>query len=94
METSHDIELTPEQKGVLASLAEETGESVASLIDKVLDELQERVRASRVHQKEMPKPMWERIRDGFATVPKEEMETLPTDGSTQVDHYVYGVPKR
>jgi predicted lactoylglutathione lyase len=42
METNR-IELTPEQKGVLASLSQETGEPVDVLIDKVLQELQGRV---------------------------------------------------
>ena len=44
--------------------------------------------------KEAPKPIWEKIRDGFATVPAEEMADLPTDGAAQVDHYAYGLPKR
>jgi hypothetical protein len=46
MET-RNVELTPKQKGVLASLSEETGESISALIDQVLDELQERLRAAR-----------------------------------------------
>jgi hypothetical protein len=40
-------ELTPEQKGVLASLSEETGEPISALINQVLDALQERLRARR-----------------------------------------------
>jgi hypothetical protein len=44
METGNR-ELTPEQKCVLASLSEETGEPIAALIDQVLDALQERQRA-------------------------------------------------
>jgi hypothetical protein len=46
MET-RNVELTPKQKAVLASLSEETGESISALIDQVLDELRERLRAAR-----------------------------------------------
>ncbi len=106
METKHNIELTPEQKGVLASLAKETGESASSLIDKLLDELQERLRAARAnghdHEATEPaqstetprKPIWAKIRDAFDHVPQEEMDELPTDGAANVDHYAYGLPKR
>jgi hypothetical protein len=52
METNR-IELTPEQKGILSSLSQETGEPVDALIDQVLKELQGRVQT--------PKP-------GFKTV--------------------------
>lgn len=106
METRHDIKLTPEQKGVLASLARETGESAASIMDKVLDELQERLRAARMHGRgnedtepappaQTPhKPFWARIREAFDQVPEEEMNELPADGAANVDHYAYGLPKR
>ena len=100
METNN-IELTPEQKGMLASLAQETGEPVNALIDQALEDLQERLRTRNPNgikesdrQKEAPKPIWEKIRDGFAQVPEEEMKELPTDGAAQVDHYAYGLPKR
>jgi predicted transcriptional regulator len=100
METNN-IELTPEQKGMLASLAQETGEPVDALIDKALEDLQERLHTKRTsgikegdRHKETPKPIWEKIRDGFAQVPEEEMQELPTDGAAQVDHYAYGLPKR
>lgn len=34
------------------------------------------------------------IAEIVADVPSEELAKLPTDGATQVDHYVYGLPKR
>jgi hypothetical protein len=39
MET-HRIELTPEQKGMLAALAQETGKPVTALLQEALDALQ------------------------------------------------------
>lgn len=51
METT-GIELTPEQKGMLAALSQETGEPVDALIDKALKELQGRVRTPKKGFKE------------------------------------------
>jgi hypothetical protein len=48
----------------------------------------------RYHKAEAPKPIWEKIRAGFANIPEEELESLPVDGAAQVDHYAYGLPKR
>ncbi|ETW95527.1 MAG: hypothetical protein ETSY1_30250 [Candidatus Entotheonella factor] len=116
METSH-IELTPEQKDVLASLAQETGETASSLIDKVLDELQERLRATRMHEREAAEPspaanvqrtasevkeevnknapsVLDIFRETWKAIPEEELAAMPEDGAEQVDHYIYGTPKR
>lgn len=100
METNK-IELTPEQQSVLASLAEETGEPVDVLIDKALEVLQGLMRAGRTngeqdsHRKEeTQKPIWEQFAEAFEDVSDEELEKLPTDLAANVDHYVYGLPKR
>jgi len=107
METTQ-FELTPEQKGLLESLARETGMSVASLIAKALEKLQEDVhpphvnsetnssdaQASAVLLQESRKPIWEHFEDASRTIPDEELDRLPTDLAAQIDHYVYGTPKR
>jgi len=100
METKK-IELTPEQKGVLAALSEETGESVSALIDQVLDTLQERMRAAHASGQqcnhatdETAKPVWEKIIEAGRRIPEEELKDLPTDLAANVDHYAYGLPKR
>jgi hypothetical protein len=40
------------------------------------------------------KPIWEEIREISERVPAEEWDRLPTDGSVQHDHYLYGTPKK
>jgi hypothetical protein len=99
METGN-IELTPEQKGVLASLSQETGESVSALIDKALEDLQEHMRAGRTKGKQehhsteqASKPIWEKFIEASLEIPDEELDRLPSDGATQHDHYIYGTPK-
>ena len=39
-------------------------------------------------------PIWERIAARAAEIPQEEVDRLPPDGAAQVDHYLYGHPRR
>jgi hypothetical protein len=39
-------------------------------------------------------PIWERIAARAANIPPEELDKPPVDGAAQLDHYLYGVPKR
>jgi antitoxin component of MazEF toxin-antitoxin module len=39
-------------------------------------------------------PIWERIAARAAEIPEEELDKLPPDGAAQIDHYLYGHPKR
>ncbi|AFY34376.1 hypothetical protein [Calothrix sp. PCC 7507] len=39
------------------------------------------------------KPIWEVAADLTQDIPPEILETLPTDGAEQHDHYLYGTPK-
>ena len=103
------FELTPEQKGMLASLSHETGKPLPALLAAIaaaLEELQERERlqhddTSNGHEipasteaQESGKPIWELFEEASRRIPDEELERLPTDLAAQVDHYVYGLPKR
>jgi antitoxin component of MazEF toxin-antitoxin module len=39
-------------------------------------------------------PIWERLAARAAEAPPEEVAKLPADGAAQIDHYLYGHPKR
>ena len=103
------FELTPEQKGILVSLSRETGKPIPVLLDEALEVLQEHERSSHdrgmsddhhelpppmTSPRETPKPIWEQFAEAFNDVPEEDIARLPTDLAAQVDHYVYGLPKR
>lgn len=102
------FELTPEQKGILASLSRETGKPIPALLDEALEALQEHERADQAHGEtnghettaparevqEPRKPIWELVEEASRRIPDEELDRLPTDLAAQVDHYVYGLPKR
>ena len=40
------------------------------------------------------RPIWERIASLAEALPDEVIKDLPTDGASQLDHYLYGAPKR
>ncbi len=43
---------------------------------------------------EPQKTIWQKIDELMAEVPDEQWAMVPTDGSYQHDHYLYGTPKR
>ena len=102
------FELTPKQKGILATLSRETGKPVPALLDEALEVLQEHERSSHDHgttgghetpaptasPQEASKPIWEIFEEASRDIPDEVLARLPTDLAAQVDHYVYGLPKR
>ena len=40
------------------------------------------------------KPLLEEIREIYQDIPDAEWEKLPRDGSENLDHYLYGAPKK
>jgi len=100
------FELTPEQKGMLASLSRETGKPIPALIAKALEALQEHERLTHEHgtsngheprepaTAETPKPFRQKAIEASQRIPDEELERLPADLAAHVDHYIYGTPKR
>ncbi len=109
METN-SFDLTPEQKGLLVALAQETGKSIPALIAEALDELQEHIHTEQVqphgsgehgnHASPVPalpskkKHIWEVAAELVAEIPEEDLARLPVDGAAQHDRYIYGTPKR
>jgi len=101
-------EFTPAQKDFLAELSRQTGEAVAVLIAKALEELQAHMRqehasgeatsndeeGTAVQPQEPRKPIWEQHADASKDVPEEELNRLPVDSAAQCDHSLYGTPKR
>ena len=94
METT-PYDLTPQQKTLLAALAQETGQPIPALLDKALEALQERRHLDHASEPQTAyKPIWEIADELFGAIPDEELARLPVDGAAQHDHYLYGLPKR
>lgn len=52
------------------------------------------VEAGRIVLERRRPPIWERIAARATEIPPEELDKLPADGAAQIDHYLYGHPKR
>jgi hypothetical protein len=70
-----------------------------------LETFVEQVVLERIHREgvQVPEPsaaaparrhISEVIRERMSKIPPEIMATLPKDGASQHDHYIYGLPKR
>jgi len=40
------------------------------------------------------RPIWDVLVENMEDVPPEDLAALPKDGASQIDHYIYGLPKR
>lgn len=45
-------------------------------------------------RKRPDRPIWEMVEELLKRIPQDVLDQLPTDGSEQHDHYIYGTPKR
>lgn len=79
------IELPEKDAQALAAKARAQGVSAQ-------DYAQEILRRDLEHSAK--KPLSERIRELWTDMPSEVRAKLPADGASEVDHYVYGLPKR
>ncbi len=70
------------------------------LIDKVralpIEKQQELLRIVERFEQGSPQEetIWEKIEERARQVPLEEWADAPRDGSVNVDHYLYGAPKK
>ena len=96
------IELSPDLERRLTEAARREGLLLPDYVRNALDAL---VPSSDVPADRDPvavataalsstKPIWARVADAGAAVPAEEQQRLPVDGAENLDHYLYGAPKR
>lgn len=80
------IELPDEQAAALNAKAAAEGLSLAQWMRKLAEQSPSDTRPRR-HISEI-------IRENMSRVPPEIMATMPKDGASEHDHYIYGLPKR
>jgi hypothetical protein len=59
--------------------------------EKVLEFVEKKLSASQLKDS---RSIWEIIAEISSEIPDEEWEKLPSDGSVNHDHYLYGAPKK
>jgi hypothetical protein len=86
-----NVEISDALAPALKAKADERGVSASSYARQVLER-----DLSKVETQARPNeaPIWEVVTDIMKNVPDEVFDRLPKDAASQVDHYVYGLPKR
>jgi len=86
------IELSPEKEAALKAQAHARGLTVEQWLLQLAEQSGEPLPPAS--QDFDGRPVWEIIVDNMKNVPQEDIAALPRDGAGQIDHYVYGLPKR
>jgi hypothetical protein len=86
------LNLKPEVEAGLLAQAQASGMSLEAFAELVLREKSRESGLPAVSSDE--RPIWEVITDIVSNVPDEVFDRLPKDGASEVDHYLYGLPKR
>ena len=87
------IDLPDELAAAMKAQAAARGLSVEGWLQELATQHLQSARPSE-EAKKPRRRISEVIADIVANAPPEELAKLPTDGASQVDHYVYGLPKR
>lgn len=72
----------------IQALPEEKQQEVLALVEAMLNQEQE------AQPREAVRPIWEIIEEISSQAPPGTWDSVPTDGSVNHDHYLYGAPKK
>jgi hypothetical protein len=86
------LELPDNKEAALRARALSQGVTVEQLVQRIVDRILEQ--PETVAAAPAKRRISQRIAEIMADVPLEEFAKLPRDGARQVDHYIYGLPKR
>jgi hypothetical protein len=79
----------------LVEIAEKSGdETLCEAVSAFLERSAKKSEPNGTSSTEQARPIWEEIAEIIKDVPEEEFRKLPCDGAEQLDHYIYGTPKR
>ena len=85
------LDLKPEIEQGLRAQAQAQGVSLDEFLQNVMTQATRKASAAPAAPR---LPIWDAIADSMKDVPPEDLAALPADGASQIDHYVYGLPKR
>ena len=72
----------------IQALPDEKQQEILALVEAMLNQAQER------QPREAIRPIWEIIEEISNQAPPGTWDSVPTDGSVNHDHYLYGAPKK
>ena len=80
------IELPEEHQTALAAKAHARGVSAEEYVRQIV--------ADDLKPAPIRRRVWEAIADNVNRVPHEDFAAMPKDGASQIDHHIYGSPKK
>jgi len=82
--------------GRYASLDDAMTEAASLLVQRLTQEQAQAKPPSASQPEAAPvnKPIWDKFEEIAAGIPKEVWDKIPADSSEQLDHYLYGTPRR
>ena len=84
----------PEKEARLIAAAQAKGVSTDALVSEALDRiLAEAPAPAGQPSRTVRHPVSQGIREIWGDMPADVQAKLPRDGASQIDHYVYGLPK-
>ena len=93
------INLSEKLDAALKAQARATGISEAGFVEKVLERVLDPnplplKEQTPVPDPKQPRPLSARIREIWSDMPAEARAEYPPGGAFQIDHHVYGLPKK
>ncbi len=88
------LELPDNKEAALKAKAQAQGVSAEQYVQRMVDRDLEEPARSAVAPAVPRRHISEVIREIMSDVPPEIFESLPRDGASEHDHYIYGTPKR
>jgi Arc/MetJ-type ribon-helix-helix transcriptional regulator len=82
------------RNGRYTSIDDAMAEAAWLLVERLKQERAPESSATHAGPAPTRKPLWERAAELRKSIPKEEWAKLPADGAEQLDHYLYGSPRR
>jgi Arc/MetJ-type ribon-helix-helix transcriptional regulator len=82
--------------GRYASLDDAMTEAASLLLERLKHEQPQATQpaAGQAQPVRANKPLWEKFEEIAAGIPREVWDKIPADSSEQLDHYLYGTPRR
>ena len=92
------LPLQPQEEVRLIAMAKARGLTADALVGEAVDRILAAAPDAKLTEPQEPqrdrRPIWEVIVENMKDVPPEDLALLPRDGASQIDHYLYGHPKR
>jgi len=88
------INIAPDKEAAYQALAQAEGLSVEQWLRQLIDRVVPASPLETPGAADDNRPIWEIFVDSMKDLPPEIMATMPKDGASQHDHYIYGWPKR